>query len=238
MLTRTKKMLRSRNMLVLCLLISACSQQPTRDSAIRSYVDTKPADLSGSWGRNYWRGDDVNKALERWFRQLRRATPDQRLASYPGVDNAGAITSSRDVTSILALARLADVITRLRSFTIFQSEHEISVEREQDFDMFCEFYDGVSQGTSTDFGTEICGWDGHQFVSRLILPDGLLVSHRFTIAADGENLHVATTVSSSATGLSFTLNRYYTKFEPYASPFDCIETLSRNRVCTMGEDSP
>ncbi len=141
------------------------------------------------------------------------------------------------MASILALARLADVITRLRTFTISQSEHEISVERDQDFDMLCEFYDGVAQGAITDYGAEICGWDGDQFVSRLVLPDGLLVSHRFTIAPDSENLHVATTVSSSATGLSFTLSRFYTKFEPYPSQFDCIDTFSRNRVCTMGEDS-
>ena len=228
-------LLRSRSVLVLCLLVAACSQQPTRDTAIRSYEGTMPVDLSGSWQRDYWRGDDINTVLERWFRQLSRLAPDQRLATYPSLD--GGITSSGNVNSVLALARLADDVTRLRYFTISQSEHEISVEREQDFDMYCEFYDGVAQGTSTDYGAEICGWDGDRFVSRLILPGGLLVSHRFTIAQDGENLHVATTVSSSASGASFTLNRFYSKYVPYGSPFDCIETLSRNRVCTMGEDS-
>ena len=214
-------MLRWQSLLVLCCLLAACSQQPTLDNAVRRYDNAMPADLSGSWERDYWRGDDVNRKLDRWFRQLSRSTPEQRLAGPPGLDNAGAFISPQSVASILALARLADVITRLRSFTISQSEHEISVEREQDFDMLCEFYDGVAQGAITDYGAEICGWDGDQFVSRLILPDGLLVSHRFTIAPDSENLHVATTVSSSATGLSFTLSRFYSKFEPYASQFDC-----------------
>ena len=225
-------------MLVLCLLVSACSQQVTRDSTPRSYEDTMPADLSGSWERDYWRGDDVNRALDQWFRRLSRSMPDQRFAGYSGLDSAGTIISPRDVNSILALARLADAITRLRYFSISQSENEISVEREDDFDIFCEFYEGIARGATTDYGAEICGWNGDQFVSRLILPDGLLVSHRFTIAPDSRNLHVSTTVSSSTTGMSFTLGRFYSKYERSPSRFDCIDTLSRNRVCSMGEDSP
>lgn len=238
MLRATKKMSRWQSSLVLCLLVAACSQQPTRDIVVRGVQDTMPADLSGSWERDYYRSDDVNRALDRWFRQLSRVSPDQRIPVYAGLDGVGTFTSPQHVTSVVALARLADEITRQRSFTISQNEHGISVEREQDFDMLCEFFDGVAQGATTDYGAEICGWDGEQFVSRLILPDGLFVSHRFTVAPDGEDLHVATTVSSSATGVSFILNRFYTKYEPYGSQFDCIDTFSRNRVCTMGEDSP
>ena len=231
-------MSRSRATLVLCLLAAGCSQQPTRNNAALEYENTMPADLSGSWERDYWRGDDVNRALDLWFRRLSRATPDQRLVGYSNLDNSGAIFSPRDVSSILALARLADEITRLRSFSISQTESEIRVEREDDFDMSCEFYEGVAQGPTTAYGAEICGWNGDQFVSRLILPDGLRVNHRFTVAQNGENLHVATTVSSNASGLSFTLGRFYTKFEASSSLFNCVDTLSRNRVCVMGEGSP
>ena len=231
-------MLRLQTILVLCSLFVACSQQPTRSSAELNFERSMPADLGGSWARDYWRGDDVNTALDGWFRRLRRAVPDARPAGITSLDNAGTITTQRDVTTILALARLADEITRFRYFSISQSEHEIRVEREDDFDIFCEFFAGVAQGAITDYGTEVCGWNGDQFISRLILPDGLLVNHRFTIAQDSQNLHVATTVSSTTTGMSFTLSRFYTKYEPSPSQFDCIDTLSRNRVCTMGEDSP
>ncbi len=231
-------MLRLQTILVLCSVLVACAQQPTRSSAGLAFERSMPADLSGSWARDYWRGDDINKALDRWFRRLRRAAPDARPVGITSLDNAGMITTSRDVTTILALARLADEITRFRYFSISQSEHQISVEREYDFDIFCEFFDGVAQGAITDYGAEVCGWNGDQFISRLILPDGLLVSHRFTIATDNQNLNIATTVSSTTTGMSFTLSRFYTKYEPSPSRFDCIDTLSRNRVCTMGEDSP
>jgi len=208
------------------------------DDAIRSYDGALPADLSGSWERDYSRGDEINQALERSFRQLNRVTANQEFASNSRQKNGGPIASPRDVSSILALARLAELITRLDFFTISQSEHEISIEREDDFAIFCEFYDGVAQGTVTDYGTEVCGWDGHQFVSHLVLPDGLLVTHRFTTSADGEKMHVATTVSSSATRVPFTLNRFYMKFEPSAGKFNCIETLSMKRVCSTGELSP
>lgn len=231
-------MLRSWIVLALSFLVAACSQQPTRDSAARSYEDTMPTDLGGFWERDYWRGDDVNRALDLWFRRLNRATPDQRFVGYPGLDNTGAIFSSQYVNSILALARLADEITRLRYFSISQTENKITVEREDDFDISCEFYDGVAQGAATSYGAEICGWNDEQFISQLMLPDGLFISHRFTVAPDSQNLHVSTTASSSTTGLSFTLGRFYTKYQPSPSQFDCIDTLSRNRVCTMGEDSP
>jgi len=231
-------MLRLRIIVVLCLLVSACSHQPARESAARSYQGSMPSDLSGFWQRDYWRGDDVNRELDLWFRRLSRTSPDQRLIGYPGLDNSGGFISSGYVSEILALARLADEITRLRYFSISQTENEITVERENDFDISCRFSDGVARGVTTSFGAEICGWSDKQFVSRLILPDGLLVNHRFTVAPDSQNLHISTTVSSSTTGLSFSLGRFYTKYQPFPSQFDCIDTLSRNRVCTMGEDSP
>ena len=235
---RAKKSLRSWSTFALWLLVAACAQQPARNTAVRSDQRSMPANLSGLWGRDYFRGDDVNKALEQWFRRLRRTAPDLRPAGLPELDNAGTISSTRDVDSILALARLADELTRPRYFTISQTDHEISVERENDFDIVCEFYDGVAQGAKTPYGNEICGWNGDQFISRLILPDGLLVSHRFTVAPEGDELHVATTVSLRNTGMSFTLSRFYNKYEPSNPLFTCIDTLSRNRVCTTEEGSP
>lgn len=226
-------MLRTPSLFLLCLLVTGCVQQSVRDNATRSYLGVMPVDLSGSWERDYSRGDDVNKALGRLFRQLNRSAHSQQFPNY-----AGPVTPYADVSSILALARLAELVTRPTVLTISQSEGEIRVEREGDFAMVCEFYGGVSRGVVTDHGTEVCGWTGEQFVSRLLLPDGLVVSHRFTIAPDRENMHVATTVSSSSTRVPFTLHRFYTRFEPLDSEYNCIETLSRKRVCSTNSGSP
>jgi hypothetical protein len=236
--TRTTISLRSWSTLALWFLVAGCAQQPARDAPARSVQSSMPADLSGLWGRDYFRGDDVNRALDQWFRRLRRTGPDPRPAGLPELDNAGTITSTQDVNSILALARLADELTRPRYFTISQTEHEISVERENDFAIVCEFYDGMAQGAKTPYGEEICGWSEGQFISRLILPDGLLVSHRFTVAPEGDELHVATTVASRTTGMAFTLSRFYKKYDPSDPLFSCVDTLSRNRVCNIAEGSP
>ncbi len=228
------KALRTVHLLALCALLTACSQQVAGDKLVRSYAGDAPVNLSGSWERDYSRGDIVSVEVNRVLRQIQRAAIDPRLSN----DRIGVANTSdtrRKMSRVLALAQLADLITQVDTLTIAQSEHRISVERKGDFAISCEFYDGAAQGPATEYGSEICGWDGHQFVSRLILPDGLRVSHRFTMSTDGKSLHVATTVSSSATTTPFTLDRYYNQFERPASEFNCIETLSMKRVCSTGE---
>jgi hypothetical protein len=238
MIRLTRISLRASTAVGLWLLVAACTQQPAREVTVRNTQSSMPADLSGLWGRDYFRGDDVNRALEQWFRRLRRPAPNLRPAGLPELDNAGTVASPRDVNSILALARLADELTRPRYFTISQTQYEISVEREDDFDISCQFYDGAAEGAMNLYGQEICGWSGDIFISRLFLPDGLLVSHRYTVAPEGDELHVATTVSLRNTGMSFTLNRFYNRYEPSRSLFNCVDTLSMNRVCTTEEGSP
>ncbi len=228
------KVLRMGALFVLCALSAACSQQLAGDKAVLGYEGVAAVDLSGSWERDYSRGDIVSVEVDRVLRQIRRTTTDPGMANNR-LGNNSASDSRRKISTILALAQLADTITRVDTLTISQSEHEISVERKGDFAISCEFYDGVAQGPATDYGNEVCGWDGHQFVSRLVLPDGLRVTHRFTMSADGNSLHVATTVSSSTTNTPFTLDRYYNQFERPASDFNCIETLSMKRVCSTGE---
>lgn len=227
-------MLRKRGLLFLCLSVAACSQQPVIDNEMQRIDGALPADLSGSWERNYARDDDINAVLRDTYNRLSRTSPDQRYPTSPGV----AMPSSRDVASIMALARLTELITRPDVLTISQSEYEISIEREDDFALLCAFYDGVAKDTRSDYGVEICGWDGEQLVSNLVLPDGLQVTHRFTVSEDGEELRVVTTVSSSTSRVPFTLRRFYTKFVRPPSVIDCIETFSMKRVCDTGGITP
>ncbi len=224
------------SMLVLCLLVAACSQQPVVVEETRYFVGAMPADFSGSWERDYALDDEVNAVLRVAYNKLARSVPDQR---YPGAPPQGlAIPSSKDTASLLALARLAEEITRPDELRISQNEHEINVVRKDDFSLQCAFYDGVATSIENDYGTEICGWDGQQLVSHLILPDGLQVTHRFTISADGLQMRVVTTVSSSSSRVPFTLRRYYSKYKQPRSDFNCIETLSMKRVCSTGEIKP
>jgi hypothetical protein len=218
-------------MLVLCLSIVACSQNPVIDDEMMRFEGPMPADFSGSWERNYALDDEVNAALRQAYNRLSRTMPDQ---GYPG-SPAVAAPSAKDWSSLLALARFAELITRPDELAISQNEHEVSIARKDDFAMLCAFYDGVAKGIESAYGTEICGWDDKQLVSNLVLPDGLQVTHRFTISADREQLRVVTTVSSSTSRIPFTLRRFYKKFDRPPSKFNCIETLSMKRVCSTGE---
>ena len=190
-----------------------------------------PADLSGSWERDYSRGDDVNQVLRDIYYYLSRTSADRAYTTRPGPVQP----SSRDMASVRALARLAELITRPQVLTISQNENEITVDRKDDFSLECAFYDGVARGTDSDYGTEICGWDGHQLVSHLVLPDGLQITHRFDVSKDREQLRVITTLSSSTSRVPFTLRRFYRRFERLPPDFNCIETLSMKRVCSTGE---
>jgi hypothetical protein len=225
-------MLRSWNIVAACLALVACTPaEPVIDEQMMRIDGEMPADFSGSWERDYSRGDDVNQVLRDIYYYLSRTSADRAYTTRPGPVQP----SSRDMESATALARLAELITRPQVLTISQNEQEITVDRKDDFSLLCAFYDGVAKGTESDYGTEICGWDGDQLVSHLILPDGLQVTHRFTVSADREQLRVVTTVSSSAARMPVTLRRYYKKFERLPPDFNCIETLTMKRVCSTGE---
>ena len=193
-----------------------------------------PADFSGSWQRDYALDDDVNAVLRDAYNRLNRSVADQQYSRAP----SGPTVSQKDVNSLLAIARLAELITRPDELTISQNEREIFVERKDDYAILCSFHDGVAKASSSQYGAEVCGWDGNHLVSNLVLPDGLQVTHRFTISASGEQLRVVTTVSSSTSRLPFSLRRFYTKFTRPSSSFNCIETLSMKRVCSTGEIKP
>lgn len=215
----------------LCFLLAGCSNQPAINNSTRSFAGGMPADLSGSWERDYSRSDDAQAVLNSMLRRMSRPAPD---TGYPG----NTPYPTPDPSKLVALAQLAEMITRPDVLTISQTEYEVSIARKDDFSMLCEFYDGYAKRTVSEYGAEVCNWNGRQLESHLILPDGLLISHRFTMSADGQNLHVSTTVSSGATRTPFTLNRVYMKFDPPESDFNCVETLSMKRVCSTGEIFP
>ena len=113
-------MLRRRYVVALLLLLGACTQQPTINSETLSYDGAMPANLAGSWERDYSRCDDASLVLRRLYSQMSRAA-QQRAAGgpYPGSSDVG--ISVKDASSIQALARLADEITRPDGLTIAQN---------------------------------------------------------------------------------------------------------------------
>ena len=218
-------------------LLAACAASgPALDTTSPSFVGEMPADFSGSWERDYSRGEDAQGALNAIFRLRQRQV--QQQSQLPGNPRSSPGMSQRESNTLVALARLVEEITRPDVLTISQDDYEIRVARKDDFDLSCSFFDGVAQGTDSVYGTEVCSWDGDSLVSYLVLPGGLTISSRFTMSPDRNYLRVITTAKSSTTRTPFTLHRYYIRFEAPPNAFNCIETLSMKRVCSTGEIAP
>ena len=224
-------MIRIAGLLLFGLCVTACTTRPTYEIPVQAVPGPLPTDFAGYWERDYSRGADVNTELRAIFRRL---GPDD--LRYPG--GAGPSMSAQRSESIVALARFADEITRHDVLTITQGEREIAVERKDDYAIVCGFHGGAANPVDSAYGDEICAWDGGELISNLVLPDGLLVRHRFTKSADGDQLRVTTTVASRAVSIPFTIQRFYRRYVPPASDFNCIETLSMKRVCSTGDLEP
>ena len=209
------------------LLLGACSSQEEvlLVEDVKYFEGAMPADFSGSWARDYARGDDVNVVYQKamWALARRRSN-----SSVP-------MNSDRDRAMLVPIARLAELITRPDELTISQTEHEILVERRDDFSLHCAFFDGVAKPHESPFGMEYCGWEGNRLISVNDFPDGLRVVHQFHTSEDREELRVITTVSSDEAPIPFTISHFYYRFEKPPGKFQCVETLSMKRVCSTGE---
>jgi hypothetical protein len=127
---------------------------------------------------------------------------------------------------------MAELITRSSLLEIEQADQWIRVKREETFALSCEFHPGQLHSVETPFGTEVCGWEAHQLVFRILLPEGLSIQHVMTLGPQGQRLNIATTVVSDQVSYPFTLNRVFNRFVPGSRGYRCKQTLSRGRVCT------
>lgn len=209
--------------------LQACGQTPVKPLA---GGNTTGADFTGSWELDLAQSDNIQLELDRLVRELRREA--ERRAQARGDSRAGPISygAGLDGASIIGLAQMAEYITRSQLLEIDQGSHDIRIKREENFALTCEFHGAESHTTRTALGQEICGWDRHQLVFWVVLPEGLRINHRLSLGPDGERLNIATTVYSDQVTYPFTLNRVYHRFDPEADGISCEVTLTRGKVCT------
>jgi hypothetical protein len=221
-------------LLTSCLLLVSCSSggggRPKK--VVLQGQSSAAVDFSGSWEMDYAQSDNIQTKLDTMVRELQRQAERRSQGGNQGAIMVGGSSGPNSAPSIIGLARMSDLITRSPLLKIKQSEHEIKVKREENFALTCEFYAGQFQSVETPLGTEICGWNGHQFVFKILLPDGLSIQHVMTMASSGGKLNIATTVVSDQVSYPFTLNRVYNHFVPGRSGFSCKMTLTKGRVCS------
>ena len=193
-----------------------------------------PTDFAGHWERDYQLSDDVQDEFDSLYRRMRRQAERRsssgmdRGAGGPSVSVGGANNS---IASLVGLARMADLITDIELMEIEQEEYRIKIDREGSFALICDFYQDTPQVYADQFGKEVCGWDSHQLLIKIILPDGLTIVHRLTLAKTKDKLNVATTVISDRVSQPFTLDRVFRRYKPLPEDFECEETLTRGKVC-------
>ncbi len=223
---RVARLLRPGVTLCLALLLGACAGQ----GASLSSQARQPVNFSGHWELDYGQSDNIQVRLNEIFREMRKRS--EQRAAVGGNTVGPAINIGGDGNSVIALAQMADLVSRSPLLTVDQDAEGIQVEREGDFALDCQFVGDSAYHAESPLGREICGWDGHQLVFTLLLPEGLSIRHRLTLSADGQLMNVASTVVSGQVAYPFTLNRVYHRFDPAAAGFRCEQTLTRGRVCT------
>lgn len=218
----------------LCTLLVGCASEAPKKAMLQGQ-DSRSANFDGSWEMDYSQSDSTQDKLDSLVRDLRGQA---QRRSQGGMNQAAGGSyviggsGANSAPSIIGLARMADMITSSALLEVEQSEHKIKVKREENFALTCEFYAGQAPKVETPVGAEICGWNAHQLVFKIYLPEGLSIQHVMTLGASGRKLNVATTVVSDQVSYPFTLNRVYNRFVPGNSGFSCKMTLTKGRVCT------
>lgn len=219
-------------LLLLAALLSACASEPEVEKVLHG-DNRQSVDFSGSWELDYSQSDNIQEEFDSLVRDLRREAERRQRGMNQGP--GGGITvggGANSGVSVVGLARMADLVTQSPLLEVEQGEHKIRVKREENFSLACEFHAARFQSVETPFGTEICGWNNHQLVFRILLPDGLSIQHVMTLGATGQKLNIATTVVSDQVSYPFTLDRVYNRFVPGESGYRCTITLTKGKVCT------
>lgn len=217
----------------ICLCLHGCGSQAPR--ATLQGQTGAAVDFSGNWELDYSQSDNIQAKLNALVRDLRRqagAPPSGTYQQAGGTVYIGGPQGTNSGASIIGLAQMADLITQSQLMDIEQDKHKIQVKRELDFALTCEFYQGQFHTVETPLGSEVCGWNGHQLVFKILLPEGLSIQHVFSLGPDRQWLNIATTVVSDRVTAPFTVNRVYARYEPQDNGYTCKMTISRGRVCT------
>lgn len=202
-----------------CLPPAASAEEPNRFDI----------DFSGSWELDYQLSDHPDQKIRRQYEQARIRA--ERLAERASNQGRYVDPQVLNFRSIIGLGKLAGKIAQATVLTINQGSDHVVIDRNEDFALVCDFNEMGWREHA--FGAQGCEWQSDQLVFWMILPDGLHVSHRLSLAADRSRLNIATTVSLDGIRYPFTLNRVYMPFEPGEGLYDCEYTLARQKTCTL-----
>ena len=226
--------MRTRNNFLLAVLLplfaalAGCQSSPAEQPI--SYAPSKPVDMSGNWEVDHARSDNIQRQLNTLVRQWQREAERRARAAERG--QAAGPSGLGSGRQLLALAEMAELITAPELLEVVQTGNEVRLKRENSFALICRTDQPPPIITTTPFGFEQCGWDGHQLFFNINLPDGLLIRHRITRSNMADALIIQTAVYSPEVNQPFTVNKVFTRYDPNTGGYRCTQTLSKGRVCT------
>jgi len=212
---------------LLAVVVLSCSIIAQAEEIVGLPLDlnAKP-NFSGSWEKDYRRSDEWEKQINLRIAEIRRQNEQRSEGSSRGIQSSSG-------TSIIDLARFAELLSRHNDMQITHTKDEIRIHRDGEADLVCGLADAPVLSSSTRFGSEVCGWDRDQLIFRIDLPNKIGIYYRFAISDDGESLNLLTRVSSRNT-LTFDLDQFFNYYDaPENDRYLCRQTLTRGKVCSQ-----
>lgn len=200
-------------------------------------------DFSGSWEKDFNRSDNWQDELSRTLRIRQEIVARQQSSSGSAriqphstppipVGNINLSQSRGRGANIVDLARLAEYISRHNTIKITQIREEVRIERQGEAALVCGTDHNIQQTFASEHGIEMCAWDGQQLIFQIMLPGNLTISHRFTVSSDNQVLNMLTSVYSKNRE-PFNLIQAFNRYHAPADEFNCMQTLSRGKVCNQ-----
>lgn len=191
-------------------------------------------DFTGSWEKDFQRSDRWDEELTRQIEQILQAQQSQSGNPQGNLLRPtlqlGNVPRGRPA-ELVDLARLAELISRQNVIDIIQTKEEVVVRRQGDAALICGTRQDVMQSFTSPYGNEVCGWEREQLVFRISLPEGVDILHRFSVSPDAQWMNLLTSISRRGS-TPFNLIQVYRRFELPPDAYNCVQTLSRGRVCS------
>lgn len=213
-------------------------QAPADDLPVLDLDTPIRMNFSGNWEKDFARSDNWEDELNRRMNLRQQNAAAQRagigLGGGPSVTlgNTNLNSPRRREANLFVLARLSEYINRSSTMEIFQDRERVRIERRGEAPLICGMDTGPTQTFSNQHGAEICGWDRQQLVFEVALPDGLYIIHRFSVASNSQTLRMITSISSNGS-IPFNLVQSYNKYQAPPNEYNCIQTITRGRVCSQ-----
>ena len=214
------------------LALLLCSAGFAADEPGRPISPVRP-NFAGSWEKDFARSDKFEAELQRTIDQLNR---DMQRG---GTDASGYSMSGsrRRAGNIIANARLAELISRQTIMRITQTGGELRIERQGDAALICSTTNNIDDTFNSVHGTEYCGWDRQQLVFEIMLAEGAIIEHRFSLDPDVQTISMLTSVYDR-NSTPFNLITFFNRYEAPPDGFNCVQTLSRGQVCSAADPQP